>query len=1073
MELTRIFLYINSNNLDKKCRQWSTEYGRVWFFLRKILVFISSRSVSDISWCREGFMDILKKNLKFVIITLCLGLCVMCIFIMGGLIRYISGKAALEYSKKNILLQAENFADHMSCDISTAERIVSLISRGASGLAKVENNEGREILISELLRSVLGNTEKYYSAWIIYPPVEGGSGSVVQAGAEDGKKTVEHPMQNGLSFYAYFLPSGGIQFLRVKDNFSFEPFFNTSFRSGRTAIISPYKDRFSKKRIISLTAPVKVEGKVIGVAGLDMGFERFQQLVGHIDIAGANVSLIDGDIVIAQSDNIRFSDRTISGEIMLGHGLKLLDERKQFSFNEYNSLSGTNNFRILTKIDFGGNIRHWVLSVSVPEDKLSDSISGFMQSVWTAALISLLIAIILSAILARYVIHAIDSRDLWYQQVLDTVHSPIIISDMKMRVRYMNRAATDMIDPDKKFGAEAFLGRACAEVFRTSICGTENCPWAIGSIGLDGVSKCEPTFEYGDRVYESEVNFLHDIEGKAGGRFEIFTDITSQHEMIEIIEACPSAIVVIASGNRIIRSVNQQAMRLLGVNHKQEIVGHVFDDFCRFSFDANNPSNFEQDVSATFGELIVFNSETCYVMRSSTELVLGGDRCVVESLVDVTEQKEISDNYARREKHYDMAMNVANALSWEYYPLADNFVFSNHLMSVTGFAPQEKCCRKDVIDMIHPEDQERLNKRFDEINREVQAGGLASEKNTFEYKVICADGKVIWMRTAAAGNINDDGIVCINGFSFDITESKKLESQLAEHNKQLEELNYALQQQQKKLVQQEKLASVGQLAAGVAHEINNPVGFVTSNLNTLEEYMDVFRNIYDVMEYSVSQPASKDNYGKLLEKFMVIGQEEDIKFVLEDCYNLIHESKDGMERVINIVKNLKSFARTDKGEMSVCDICDILDNTLNIVHNQLKYKCEVVKDYEQVPPVLAATGEIAQVFMNILVNASHAIEKNGTITIKVWWDKSGSVCVSIADTGCGISEENLNKIFDPFFTTKEVGVGTGLGLSISHGIIEKHGGTLSVKSKVGEGTTFTISLPSRSDNERKTDNTAG
>lgn len=247
--------------------------------------------------------------------------------------------------------------------------------------------------------------------------------------------------------------------------------------------------------------------------------------------------------------------------------------------------------------------------------------------------------------------------------------------------------------------------------------------------------------------------------------------------------------------------------------------------------------------------------------------------------------------------------------------------------------------------------------------------------------------------------------------------------------------------------QQEKLASVGQLAAGVAHEINNPIGFISSNLGTLKKYTAKF------MEY-IDASAN----GLKAEELQQMRKKLKIDFISEDIKDLVKESIEGTERVKEIVQNLKSFSRVDDIEVKEADINECLESTIKVIWNELKYKAKLIKEYGELPLVKCYPQQLNQVFMNFLINAVHAIEKEGEIKIKTWQDGK-DVFVSISDTGHGIPAENINKLFEPFFTTKEVGKGTGLGLSIAHEIIQKHNGMIDVESEVGTGTTFTVNIP--------------
>lgn len=263
-----------------------------------------------------------------------------------------------------------------------------------------------------------------------------------------------------------------------------------------------------------------------------------------------------------------------------------------------------------------------------------------------------------------------------------------------------------------------------------------------------------------------------------------------------------------------------------------------------------------------------------------------------------------------------------------------------------------------------------------------------------------------------------------------------------------------LQASQLQMFQSEKMASIGQLAAGVAHEINNPIGFILSNLTTLAKYTERLVEYMQLQNEYFQSPDVTDKLQVLQDK----RKQFKIDYVIKDIPNLIGESIDGAERVKIIVQNLKSFSRKDEEEWKHADINDCLESTLNVVWNELKYKATIVREYGELPALKCNPGQLNQVFMNLLVNAAHAIESMGTITIRTWHDND-FIYVSIKDSGCGISEEIKGRIFEPFFTTKDVGKGTGLGLSISYDIVKKHGGSIEVESEPGQGTTFTVILP--------------
>ncbi len=288
----------------------------------------------------------------------------------------------------------------------------------------------------------------------------------------------------------------------------------------------------------------------------------------------------------------------------------------------------------------------------------------------------------------------------------------------------------------------------------------------------------------------------------------------------------------------------------------------------------------------------------------------------------------------------------------------------------------------------------------------------------------------------------------------DITTIKLMTLKLEQTNHEIEQAYSELKLTQAQILQQEKMASIGQLAAGVAHEINNPMGFISSNLGSLNKYLE---KIFEYIRL-VTEAAQETNNPAVDERLGIARRRLKMDFVLDDVHRLIAESLDGAERVKTIVQSLKTFSRADQGVMQNADINECIETTLNIIWNELKYKSMVKKEYGALPLTRCFPQQLNQVFMNLLVNAAHAIETQGEIMIRTW-SEDGAICASVADTGCGIPADNLGRIFEPFFTTKEVGKGTGLGLSIAYDIVKKHNGEIVVRSEVGKGTTFTVRIP--------------
>ncbi|MGL5271841.1 MAG: sensor histidine kinase [Selenomonadaceae bacterium] len=289
---------------------------------------------------------------------------------------------------------------------------------------------------------------------------------------------------------------------------------------------------------------------------------------------------------------------------------------------------------------------------------------------------------------------------------------------------------------------------------------------------------------------------------------------------------------------------------------------------------------------------------------------------------------------------------------------------------------------------------------------------------------------------------------------------RSIEISSREYNENMEKIRLL----QSQLIQQEKMAGIGQLSAGIAHEINNPLGYTQSNLDTLKKYVNKIKDFLEVIN-SIEKMVKSDSDNEVLEIMEIIKatkKKNKISLIIEDLDDIILESIAGLERIEKIVKSLLGFSRTSVFEFEEYDLNKGILDTLAVANNEIKYVAEVMKDFGDIPYIKAAGGAVNQVLLNLIINAVHAIQaasRKGRIVIKTF-KKNGAVYCSIQDNGIGIKKENLNSIFMPFFTTKEVGKGTGLGLSIAYDIIvNKHEGKINIETEEGVGTTFIIRLP--------------
>ncbi len=417
---------------------------------------------------------------------------------------------------------------------------------------------------------------------------------------------------------------------------------------------------------------------------------------------------------------------------------------------------------------------------------------------------------------------------------------------------------------------------------------------------------------------------------------------------------------------------------------------------------------------------------------------------------DVTARKRAEREADARARQLDLVMaNVPGKLS--FFDAELRCVYSNQRELVFGgvaTGDAGKTLRELVGDAVYPEIEGYFRR------------ALNGEATAYQRRFTRPDGSAGYLQVSSAPHRAPNGeVIGLFTIGQDVTDLMQTEEALKERNAELEAANAALATTHQQLVQTEKMASIGQLAAGVAHEINNPVGFVSANLTTLGTYVRNLLALADVCERSLRDavPAGSPALGA----FEAARAEADLDFVRDDIVALLDESRDGLDRVRRIVQDLRDFSRAGGNDQwQTASLEAGLNATANIALTDMKHRVTVSRAYAGVPDVECLPSQLNQVFLNLIVNAGHAIADTGTITLRTGVsDDEAEVWVEVADSGCGIPAENLSRLFDPFFTTKPVGKGTGLGLALSYGIVEKHGGRIEVRSTVGEGTTFRVSLP--------------
>jgi signal transduction histidine kinase len=285
-----------------------------------------------------------------------------------------------------------------------------------------------------------------------------------------------------------------------------------------------------------------------------------------------------------------------------------------------------------------------------------------------------------------------------------------------------------------------------------------------------------------------------------------------------------------------------------------------------------------------------------------------------------------------------------------------------------------------------------------------------------------------------------------------LRDARRYKRDLERRKSELRETNARLERLQAQIVQSEKMASLGQLAAGIAHELNNPSGFIYGNMQMLSECvlgLERLLSFYEGVRLAPDEGAA----------LRALKDEVDYEHTISDLHSIIVDCREGAERIRDVVQNLRTFSRLDEAEFKKVDIHDGLESTLRLLSRFFSSGAITLRrEYGRLPPVDCYAGQLNQVWMNLLANAAHAVKCGGLVSVSTE-SRGDSVIVCVRDTGCGIAPENLPRIFDPFFTTKPVGEGTGLGLSVTYGIIERHGGAIEVESRLGEGTIFTVTIP--------------
>ena len=522
---------------------------------------------------------------------------------------------------------------------------------------------------------------------------------------------------------------------------------------------------------------------------------------------------------------------------------------------------------------------------------------------------------------------------------------------------------------------------------------------------------------------------------------------SSELQFRALLESTPDPMVIVNSSG-FIKIVNHQAEDLLGYT-KNELLGRSIDilltdglSYIHDKLSENGINNTQPGALRLQPEIFISTREgqDIPVEISLNPINTSEGVLIAAALRDITERKRTEQILAKSEKKF----RTLFASTSEAVMLLNEHGFfdcNEATLAIFGCKTKEDFYTKQLSDfspLKQPSGRDSLV-----CTKAFVAKALEQGSYSFEWVHQRADNGKNFPAEVVLSAMELDGDSVLLATVRDITERKQYEEKILQ-----------LAEAKDQLLQSEKMATIGQLAAGVAHELNNPIAFVYSNLGSFESYIN------DILEITTACQAAIPHDD--LANILALQQEKSFEYLKSDIFELIAESKDGMTRMKKIVEDLKNFSRVGETQWHYADLHKGLESTLNIVWHDLKYKCTVTKDYsDNFPEVCCIASQLNQVFMNLLVNAGHAIEEKGTISItsRLCPYDNTAIQILINDTGKGIPPEHIKRIFDPFFTTKPIGKGTGLGLSIVWGIVAKHRGTIDVNSSVGVGTTFTITLP--------------
>jgi PAS domain S-box-containing protein len=523
----------------------------------------------------------------------------------------------------------------------------------------------------------------------------------------------------------------------------------------------------------------------------------------------------------------------------------------------------------------------------------------------------------------------------------------------------------------------------------------------------------------------------------------------------QVIDSARDAFVAIDSSGTVV-DWNPLAQEMFGYSHEEAVglpVGKaIFPAGQREEFE----SGLAQFLETGQGSLMGRRLEMVAMHRSGrefpVELVVSPARIdnawfFFAFIHDITARRRVAEE---RDRFFTLGLDMVCVSDFEGYFKRVNGAFETTL----GYTPAEMMIRR-WIEFVHPDDVEMTLAEA----RKLAAGAVTI---AFENRYRCKDGSYKWLMWTSVPVVKDGLLYAV---ARDMTERKRSEAELREKNRLLEcaieserTARKALQSAQGQLVQSEKLAGLGQMVAGVAHEINNPLSFVSNNVAVLQRDVAVVAKLLGL--YERAEAAGAEDRQGLLEEIRQNAERVDLAYTLSNLSDLIDRSREGLKRIQQIVKDLRDFARLDESALQEADLNAGVESTINIVRGHAKKRqVQIQTDVKPLPHLRCYPAKLNQVLMNLIVNAIDASPEEGVVTVRTSALDEDGVRIDVIDQGAGIDPKIRERIFDPFFTTKPIGEGTGLGLSISYGIVRDHNGRIEVQSEMGKGSTFSVFLP--------------